>query len=35
MLRSLKRNEILGILIDQNVTWQVVKTPVEEGATNE
>jgi lauroyl/myristoyl acyltransferase len=34
MLRSLKRNEILGILIDQNVAWQVVKTHAEEGATN-
>ena len=34
MLRSLKRNEILGILIDQNVAWQVVKTHMEEGATN-
>ena len=34
MLRSLKRNEILGILIDQNVAWQVVKAHAEEGATN-
>jgi len=34
MLRSLKRNEILGILIDKNVAWQVVKTHMEEGATN-
>ena len=34
MLRSLKRNEILGILIDHNVAWQVAKTHMEEGATN-